>query len=128
MKPKMQKTSFKVTKSLQELEELILSNMDIPRTAFHRRMIDNFLRKEDKRLDPRLYITKRSDPGYIRMDVLEQIYLDENRYNQIGELAEQMGSNRSRVLFQMLMDYCVEMAPLVLGDADRYIVKKEEQN
>lgn len=39
---KMRKTSFGITSSDLELKNLILSNTDIPRTVFHRRMIDYF--------------------------------------------------------------------------------------
>ena len=47
--------------SVLELENLILSNMDIPRTVFHRQMIDYYL-KYDGTISPNLLIRGRSNP------------------------------------------------------------------
>ena len=41
--------------------------MDIPRTTFHRRMIDYYL-EYDRTVKPQLLIRKMTDPNYIQKD------------------------------------------------------------
>lgn len=115
----MKKTSFKLTKSLLDLECEILSHMDIPRTTFHRRAIDKFIR-EGGTINPRLLVTKRNDPQYVKKEEIEQIYLDEERENQLREIADQNNCTVSVVLFQALLDYCCMQAPIVLGDLEEH--------
>ena len=116
----MKKTSFKITKSLLDLENAILANMDIPRTVFHRRMIDDFV-KRDGEIMPRLLITRKTDPAYIRKEAFEQIYLDDERRIQIEKIAKKYNCKQGIVLFQMLLDYCCLQASDVLGDLAGYI-------
>lgn len=116
----MKKTTFNVTSSALELENVLLKKMDIPRTNFHRRMIDYYL-KYDREVNPYLLIRKRSDPNYVKKDLVEQIYLDEDREKALMEIAERYSSEGAKcgtntVLFQALLSYCVAQAPLVLGE------------
>lgn len=53
----MKKTSFRVTKATLELENALIQKMDIPRTTFHRRMIDYYL-EYDRTVKPQLLIRK----------------------------------------------------------------------
>lgn len=116
----MKKTTFNVTKSALELENLLIKKMDIPRTNFHRRMIDYYL-EFDRTVNPYLLIKKRNDPNYVRKDAVEQIYLDEEREKVLTEIAESYSVEGAKcginiVLFQALLSYCVVQAPIVLGE------------
>lgn len=113
------KTSFLITRSLQELENAILAKMDINRTIFHRRMIDHFV-EVDGKINPRLYITNRTDPEYIKMECIEQIYIDEERNKKIEELAERHGIKKGKILFQALLDYCCLLGPDLLKELEEY--------
>lgn len=113
------KTSFRITRSLRDLENAILAKMDINRTIFHRRMIDYFVEMDGK-VNPRLYITDRKNPGYIKMECIEQIYLDEERNEKIEELAEKHGVKKGKILFQALLDYCCALGPEVLKELEEY--------
>ena len=110
----MKKTSFRVTKATLELENALIQKMDIPRTTFHRRMIDYYL-EYDRTVKPQLLIRKMTDPNYI-----QQIYLDEKREQLLLEVAEEQARVHQKkcginiVLFQALLTYCVVMAPVVL--------------
>lgn len=116
----MKKTTFNITKSALELENVLIENMDIPRTTFHRRMIDYYL-KYDRTINPYLLIKKRSDPNYVHKDAVEQIYLDEVRGAGLMTVADNYTTETVKcgintVLFQALLSYCVVQAPLVLGE------------
>ncbi len=116
----MKKTSFKITRAALELENALIQKMDIPRTTFHRRMIDYYL-NSDRSVRPELLIRKMTDPNYVVKDVMEQIYLDETREKLLMEAAEEQSRLHQKkcgintVLFQALLTYCVVMAPMVLG-------------
>lgn len=115
----MKKTSFRVTKATLELENALIQKMDIPRTTFHRRMIDYYL-EYDRTVKPQLLIRKMTDPNYIQKDEMKQIYLDEKREQLLLEGAEEQARVHQKkcginiVLFQALLTYCVVMAPVVL--------------
>lgn len=116
----MKKTTFNITSSALELENVLIKKMDIPRTNFHRRMIDYYL-EYDRAVEPYLLIKKRSDPNYVKKDAVEQIYLDENREKALAEIAESCSVKEAKcglniVLFQALLSYCVAQAPVVLGE------------
>lgn len=116
----MKKTTFNVTSSALELENILIKKMDILRTNFHRRMIDYYL-AYDRTINPYLLIRKRSDPNYIKKDAVEQIYLDEDREKALMEIAERYSAKETKcginiVLFQALLSYCVVQAPVVLGE------------
>ena len=121
----MKKTPFRLTQSLLDFQNEILKNMDIPRTLFHRRAIDYFV-KENGTINDRLFITKRSDPGYVKKDAIEQIYLDDEREEKIEKIAKQYHCKPTVVLFQILLDYCCIQAPIVLGNVET-LYKREDQ-
>ena len=114
MDMKSKKTSFAVTKSTLDFENLLLSHMDIPRTVFHRRMIDYFFNNHIK-VHEYLLIKDRIDPNYVQRKVLEQIYIDDERLEKLEKAAEEYGCKIWVILFQALMSYCIEIAPEVLG-------------
>lgn len=108
------KTSFAVTQSALDFENVILSRVDITRTQFHRRMIDYYF-KNQVRVHPYLLITDKSDPHYVRKKAVEQIYLDKVWEEKIQKEANTYGCRTGVILFQAMMSYCLEIAPEVLG-------------
>lgn len=110
----IKKTSFPVTESALQFENILLSHMDIPRTIFHRRMIDFYFENNIK-LHPYLLIADRKDPNYIKKKAVEQIYLDEERLKKIEAEAERYGCRIGAILFQALISYSVAIAEEVLG-------------
>ena len=110
----IKKTWFAVTESALNFENLLLSHMDIPRSLFHRRMIDYYFKNKVK-VHPYLLITDRTDPHYIRKKAVEQIYLDEIREAKIDAEANLYGCRTGVILFQAMMSYCLAIAPEILG-------------
>ncbi|MBM6804302.1 hypothetical protein H6B07_16950, partial [Mediterraneibacter glycyrrhizinilyticus] len=102
MDMKSKKTSFAVTKSTLDFENLLLSHMDIPRTVFHRRMIDYFFNNHIK-VHEYLLIKDRIDPNYVQRKVLEKIYIDDERLEKREKAAEEYGCKIGVILFQALM-------------------------
>ncbi len=113
---KTKKTTFAVTASALQFENILVKEMDIPRTTFHRRMIDYFLENEE--VHPYLLIKKTSDPNFVKRDAVEQIYLDEIRELKLEEVAERYKCRVGVLLFQALISYSVAIAPEVLGKKD----------
>lgn len=114
---KTKKTSFAVTESALQFENVLIKAMDIPRTTFHRRMIDYFLENEIE-VHPYLLIKKSSDSNFVKREAMEQIYLDEVRALKLEEVAEQYKCRIGVLLFQALISYSVAIAPEVLGKKD----------
>ena len=114
---KTKKTSFAVTESALQFENVLIKEMDIPRTTFHRRMIDYFLENEIE-VHPYLLIKKSSDSNFVKREAMEQIYLDEVRLLKLEEVAERYGCRVGVLLFQALVSYSVAIAPEVLGKKD----------
>ncbi len=110
----MKKTTFHITKSAQQFENLLLEHMGIPRTEFHRNMIDYFF-QNNVRVHPYLLIRKIYDPNYIRKTELEQIYLDEFRREQLEKAGKENGCGIGVILFQAMISYSVAVGPEVLG-------------
>lgn len=113
----VKKTTFKATTSALQFEYILLNEMDIPRTAFHRKMID-YLIKNEIEIHPFLLIRRRSDPNYVKREATEQIYLDDVREVQIKEVAQKYNCHMGTVLFQALLSYSIAIAPDVLGKAE----------
>lgn len=113
---KTKKTSFAATESALQFENILIKEMDIPRTTFHRRMIDYFLENEE--VHPYLLIKKNSDPNFVKREAMEQIYLDEIRLLKLEEVAERYECRVGVLLFQALVSYSVAIAPEVLGRKD----------
>lgn len=114
---KTKKTSFAVTESALQFENVLIKEMDIPRTTFHRRMIDYFLENEIE-VHPYLLIKKNSDSNFVKREAMEQIYLDEVRALKLEEVAERYKCRIGVLLFQALISYSVAIAPEVLGKKD----------
>lgn len=108
-------TSLKITKSTKMLMDILIQQMDIPRTFFHRRAIDYFL-ENHLEIQPELLIRERSNPKYVKKDAVETLYLDDARKEKLKKIAEENGCGYTVVVFNAFMVYCSVVAPAVLGD------------
>lgn len=122
----VKKTTFKLTESALQFENLLLEELEIPRTVFHRKMLKYFAENEIE-VHPYLKITNYTDPNFIKKEAVEQVYLDK-KSKQILEDAMQINECKSgAVLFQALMSYCIAIAPEVLGKKDMKILFPDEK-
>lgn len=113
-------TSFYITKEIKDLVKFLSKREEITKTVFYRRAIRNFFSVNSK-IDPRVMLTERSNPDYIRRDVLETMIFDEDQISLIEEKAERLGCSKSYVIFQALIDYC---ALLLTVDASGVEIKE----
>lgn len=112
------KTTVNITESTSLLENLLIKKMDIPKTTFHRRAIDYFI-KNNVKMMPELLIIEWSDPKFVKKKVAEQVYLDENRKEQLKQIAEKNDCGFTVVICNAIMVYCSVLAPKVL-DTDLF--------
>lgn len=114
-------TSFRITTSVKYLEIEILKATGYTQAAFHRKMIDDFL-KGDTKIEEDLKITRRSDPRYVKKSFTEQIYLDSIREQRVKDIAKRENTKKTIVLFQALMNYCLKYAGVVQEDVVKNII------
>ena len=96
-------TSFYITKEIKDLVKFLSKREEITKTVFYRRAIRNFFDTNSK-IDPRVMLTERSNPDYIRRDVLETMIFDADQISLLEEKAERLGCSKSCVIFQALID------------------------
>lgn len=109
------KTSFRVTSATQQLEKKILEATEYSQTVFQKKAIDYYI-NGDRKIDPRLQITAWSDPEYVKRDAVEQIYIDSGRKAILENIAAEQNCKLGTVLFQALLDYCVQQAGLLFPE------------
>lgn len=102
-------TSIKITTTVAYMQKEILKQSGLSRAVFHRKAIDHFL-KSDMIIDTQLRITKTTDPGYVRKPILEHVYLDAERREKLEAASVVTGVGITTLIFQAIMDYCMEMA------------------
>ena len=106
-----EKTSFVVNESLQLLEQNVLDKTGIPRTLLHNKAFAEFL-KGERYVQPRLLIKKKSDPGYVRRDKIEQAYIESEIKADFQRIAKEKKCTASDLYFQALLDYCCKQIKL----------------
>lgn len=97
--------TFYITKNLNVLTKYLVQREEVTKIVFLRRAIRYFL-AGDQKIDPRIEISKRTDPEYIKRDVLFPVYLDSKEKEILENLAEEKHCRESQVFFQILLDYC----------------------
>lgn len=106
-----EKTSFVVNESLQLLEQNVLDKTGIPRTLLHNKAFAEFL-KGERYVQPRLLIKKKSDPGYVRREKIEQAYIEAEIKAEFQRIAKEKKCTASDLYFQALLDYCCKQIKL----------------
>lgn len=122
----IKKTTFKLTESALQFENLLLEELEIPRTVFHRKMI-KYLCENGIEVQPCLKITNHTDPNFVRKDAMEQVYLDEKSRMLVEDAMRINECKAGAVLFQALLSYSIAIAPEVLGKKDMKILFPDEK-
>lgn len=118
---KKKQVNFYITKELKDLIYFLLEKEDLPKVNFFRRAIKMFL-EGDRKVDPRILNTKRSDPTYIRRDIREPFDMDFEQYQALEELAKEKNCKMAHIVFQALVNYC---SALATGYEEIVVVEKE---
>lgn len=108
-------TTIRVTTTLKRMEELILEESGLSKAAFHRRAIDAFV-KNNGVVDAQLKIKAKTDPRYVKKPERELVYLDEERKQLLERIALRENTGITIVLYQAIMDYCIEMKKILPED------------
>lgn len=100
-------TSFRINQQVKNMiGELSEREGRSARSSIHRRAILSFYKSSDRKVLPRLLITKRKDPMYVPRDVREQIYVDDEMQQMIDELvAVNDDCSQGVVVFHALLIY-----------------------
>lgn len=101
--------SFYITQGVKDGIQLLVERTDIPKTRLYNRAYKNFLEKRDRTIDPRIKIKKRSDPQYIRRDVLVNDYIVKDLYIEMKEVAKENECSVGCVLYAALVSYIAAM-------------------
>lgn len=101
-------TTYCVNESIQLLERKILQETGISRAAFHRKAVDYLYKSEDRKVHPRLLITEKKNPLYVRRAAKEPVYLDAEMERKLKEIAALTYNHCSEgtVFFHALLIYC----------------------
>lgn len=95
-----------ISQSVFDMVEYLREKEEITRKVFVKRAI-RFFMAGDRKLDARTLLTKRTDPEYVKRDVLFSVILDQEQHQELEEIAEERGCRPAQVFFQCLVDYCV---------------------
>ncbi len=112
-----------VSQEVYELVDFLAKREEISKTVvFPKRAIRYFM-EGDRKIDPRILITQRSDPAYIERKALLTVYIEDEQRRQLEAVAEERGCNVSQVFFQVMLDYC---AVLISMDSTGVSIEKKE--
>lgn len=97
-------TSFYITEGLRNAVQLIMEETGIEKTEFYTDAFRHFL-TGSRDVDSIILVTKRSDPRYIKRDVLDCVHIENEQYEEMGEVAKEKGCAISCIIFQALIDW-----------------------
>ena len=95
MKKAQVQTSFYLTQNLRDLSRFLHKREEITKVVFYRRALKYYF-EVDGTVDPKVLITERSHPDYIRRDAVETVKIDIDLKAQIEELALEKTIQRDR--------------------------------
>lgn len=98
-------TSVYITEECLRLIEYLSVREEITQVVFIRRAVRYFL-SGDRKIDPRIMITKWSDPQYIRRNALLPIYIDCDQKEELEAVAAEQGGTFTQAFFQAMISYC----------------------
>ena len=111
-----------LSRELHDLASFLYKRDEISRVVFTRRAVRYFM-TGDRKIDPPVLITERSDPEYLNRGALWVVQMDEEQRKQIEEVAEENFCTVSQVFFQIMIDYC---ALLITQDDTGIIITEKE--
>lgn len=100
-----------ISHELFNLVQYLIDREEMKQIVFVKRAVTNFM-AGDKKIDPRLLITKRTDPDYVIRQKTFVVRMNTELIEQIKEVAEEKHTNASTVFFQALADYCAMIISL----------------
>lgn len=113
-------TSVNITEECLRLIEYLCVREEITQVVFIRRAIRYFL-SGDRKIDPRIMITKWSDPQYIRRNALLPIYIDCQQKEELEIIAAEQGAKFSHAFFQAMISYCALL--ITIDDTGIEVIK-----
>lgn len=102
---KIVQTSFYISENLREVVNFLYKREEVTKIVFYKRAVKHFL-SQDTQIHPRILITERSHPAYVKRNVLETIKFESDLKTRIAEMAKQKQCSEGQIIFQALTDYC----------------------
>lgn len=121
-KGKKKQFSSYISKEVCDIMEFLIEREEISRVVFVRRAVRYFM-ESDRSIEPRLRITKRSDPDYVKRGAFVPVYLDQETRDQLEWAAQEQHCTLSQAFFQAILNYC---AVLVSLDQSGIEIKEEQ--
>lgn len=100
-----------ISKEIYDLMEYFVKREEVTKVVFVRRAIRSFM-DGDQTIEPRLRITKRTDPAYVERSCLVTVYMDEEQRELLKLVAKEQGCTMSQVFFQVILNYCAALFSL----------------
>lgn len=100
-----------ISKEVSDIMEFLIEREEISKVVFVRRAVRCFM-DTDRSIEPRLRITKRSDPEYIERSVLVVVYMEDEQREQLKWAAKEQGCTLSQAFFQAILNYCAVLVSL----------------
>lgn len=100
-----------ISKEVNEVAEYLIRREEISKVVFVRRAIRSFMDSEQV-IEPRVKITRRTDPDYIKREILFVTYMEEEQKQQLKRVAADQNCTLSQVFFQVILNYCAVLISL----------------
>jgi hypothetical protein len=97
--------SFYISGEIRKLVTFLRKREEITKIVFYKRALRLFFEGEQK-IDPRILITERSHPDYIRREVLETVQIEPEQKQAVKKLAEERGCKEGHIMFMAVLEYC----------------------
>lgn len=101
--------SFYISRNVKENIEYLIEVTDLPKTRIYNRAYKYFLEKKDQSIDPRVLIRKKTDPQYIKRDILETDYIKMEYYEELKRIAEENKCALACVIYSAFVSYISTM-------------------
>lgn len=94
-----------ITNEIYEMVDFLSEREEITKVVFFRRSLERFF-TSGQRVSPRILITERNDPDYIKRDRLVMTYIEEDLWQIMKQTSEDQHCNLSQVFFSAVVNYC----------------------
>lgn len=100
-----------ISKEISDVMEFLIRREEVSKVVFVRRAVRCFM-ETDRSIEPRLRITKRSDPDYVERGILVTVYMEEETREQLKWAAQEQHCTLSQAFFQAILNYCAVLVSL----------------
>lgn len=97
-----------ITAQIYSYIDKLSKEQEVTKVVFVKRAV-NFFLEGDLEIDPRLYITKRSDPNYIARETMFTVWMEDEQRDNLKIVANIKGIPVSAVFFQCMVEYCAAL-------------------